>query len=76
MVVSNGVPCIQNRSDCVSNHNGFCISLADTHFDKPCPFHLTASQRAKAEANVEKRGLIREAKQKVPTHRIRANIDS
>ena len=76
MVVSNGVPCTQNRTDCVSNHNGFCISLADTRFDKPCPFHMTTAQKARAADNVKTLGLIKETKAKAPTHRIRANIDS
>ncbi len=31
--------CEQKRSDCNHNHDGRCVLLSDTHFNKPCPFH-------------------------------------
>ena len=33
-------PCFQHRYSCVSNKNGFCLILTDTHFNRDCPFYM------------------------------------
>lgn len=35
----NEVKCEQNRRDCISNKDGFCIALEDTKFKRQCPFY-------------------------------------
>lgn len=31
--------CEQQREDCFAYYKGFCDCLADTHFNKTCPFY-------------------------------------
>lgn len=37
--------CEQKRNDCNRNHDGKCVLLSDTHFNKPCPFYKKREEK-------------------------------
>ena len=59
-MATGGAPCLQRKTDCASNMKGICIALADTRFNKPCPFYITETKKKEYERLAEQQGYGRE----------------
>lgn len=33
--------CVEKKTDCFAYHDGKCVALSDTKFNRPCPFYKT-----------------------------------